>query len=138
MSYNPSTSVDSSILAWGGTGGQIDNRSYPRYDDGLTTVVAVDTTAARTEITAAGTLRNLRVTRALRVGNAGTDTITYYVRINGVDSALQCTMTDPATQAQDLVNSVSVVAGDLVEIRAAIGDTPQNAVTIISVQLDLT
>jgi hypothetical protein len=67
-------------------------------------------------ITRPGTIRNLRV----RVNGAGTDsaTVTFTVRKNGVDQALVATINNNTTgNATDLVNSFTVVAGDLLSIK---------------------
>jgi hypothetical protein len=66
-------------------------------------------------ITRTGTIRNLRV----QVATAGTtaETVTFTVRIGGVDTAITTTIDNTATGlVTDLVNTAAVVAGNLVSI----------------------
>ena len=65
----------------------------------------------------AGTLSQLRVVINGLMGGGNTLIIT--VRKNGVDQALTCTITDPAFTANDMVNSVAVAAGDLINVSVA-------------------
>jgi hypothetical protein len=68
----------------------------------------------------AGTLSNMRVNQIL-TGTGGN--ITYTVRINGVDTALSVTMTAGTAVASNLVNAVSVAAGDTVDVRVTKAST---------------
>lgn len=67
-------------------------------------------------VPAAGTLRNLRV-RA-RTAPVGVGSIGYTVRVNGVASALACSVSQGAAPhaGSDTVNSVAVVGGDKVSV----------------------
>jgi hypothetical protein len=66
--------------------------------------------------TRAGTLRNLRVRH--RTLGGGAQTITYTLFVNGVASALTCTLTSNVdNNGQDLVNSVAIAADDLLSIK---------------------
>ncbi len=62
-----------------------------------------------------GVLSNLRI--SLDVAPGGGFFWTFVVTKNNVDTTLTCTVTDPATTGSDTSHSVSVVAGDLIEIR---------------------
>jgi hypothetical protein len=97
-------------------------------------------TAGATEIqlvvTRPGTLRNLRV----HITGAGTDnqTVTFTVRKNGADTAITCTKAnDTSGDTSDLVNSTTVVAGDLVSISIlkAAGVTAGQTNVLASVEL---
>lgn len=61
-----------------------------------------------------GILRNLRV--APRAVGAGSDTFQFIVRVNNVNTALTCTISESAAAASDTTNQVSVAAGDRVSI----------------------
>jgi len=82
-------------------------------------------------ITRAGTIRNLRV----QIATAGVDTqtVTFTVRKNGVDTTLTCTKAnDAAGAASDTTHSFTVVAGDLLSIsvtKAAVVTSGQVGVT---------
>jgi hypothetical protein len=62
-----------------------------------------------------GTIKNLyaKVAVAPGVGN----TYIYMLRKNGADTTLTCTIAGAATTANDVANSVAVVAGDLLDVR---------------------
>ena len=86
---------------------------------------ATETNACQVMPTA-GTISALGVTMSLRAGAAG-DAYTFTLYKNGAPTALTCTLTDPATTGGDLVNSVAVVAGDLVSIGIVPVNVPANA-----------
>lgn len=52
-----------------------------------------------------------------RIGGAGAGTLKYTLRVNGVPSALTLTTPAVATDGSDLAHSVSVNAGDLVDLK---------------------
>ena len=99
----------------------------PFWDDGLAPLVGaiVQFRAVR-----AGTLQNMRV-RQNRAGVGGA-TITYTVRLNNVATALTVGMLATALDGTDLVNTVAVAAGDLVDLEvtksAAITTSPDDIV----------
>ena len=47
---------------------------------------------------------------------AGTDSFTYTVRINGVNTTITCTITPGNTAANDLAHTAAVIAGDRVSV----------------------
>lgn len=61
-----------------------------------------------------GTLRNLRVRHNTPVGNG--NAVVYTLRVNGVATALTVSLASTGADGSNLVNSVSVVAGDLLDI----------------------
>lgn len=71
-----------------------------------------------------GTLYNFNVSLSAAPGGALTTTGTVFV--NGVATALTVSITAAATQAQDLVHSVQVLAGQLVTFQVV---TPTGAVS---------
>lgn len=76
----------------------------------------------------AGTFSKLYVKLSASPG-AAPDAYSFTPRKNTVDTALTCTITDPATTGNDIVNSFSVVAGDLVDIKIAPLNAPAAAPT---------
>lgn len=75
-----------------------------------------------TIVATGGTISKLRInlTAAPSTGKS----FVYTLRVNGVDSALTCTVADAATTASDTTHSVSVAAGDRVSIKAVPSGTP--------------
>lgn len=61
-----------------------------------------------------GVLRNLRV--KVETPAAGSDTATFTVRVNGVNTALTVTHTESATTSTDSSNTVAVAAGDTISL----------------------
>jgi len=62
----------------------------------------------------AGTLRNMRVRHNSLVGNG--NAIVYTLRVNGVATLLAVSLASTAADGSDLVDSVVVAAGDLIDI----------------------
>lgn len=116
-------------LAWGASIGAAAG-SMARFGLSTDSAVAVGAMNARIEIVKAGRLSLLRVERLVTPG-AGT-TVTYTVRVNGVNTAVTCTMGNGPTTAQDLVNSVAVNPGDFVELTVSITGAPGSQPTIVS------
>jgi len=117
-----------SVLIWGDDGIATSTTTRyltPGYDDGT-----AETTVAEFRLPAAGTLKNLRVRH--NTAGTGAATITYIVQKNSVDTSLLVAMSNTAQDGSDLVNTVSVAAGDLVSIKvtksAAITTSPDNIV----------
>jgi len=98
---------------------------WPSYDDSLCPTSPVQYRAPR-----AGTLQKLYVKHNTPAGNG--NAIVYTLRINGVASALTVSLASTAADGSDLVNTVAVAAGDLLDIEvtkaASVGSTPQNIV----------
>jgi len=85
---------------------------FPGYDDSTAQTDAIQIAAPR-----AGTLRALRV-RHNKLGGSP-NTVVYTVRINGAPSILTAAVASNAAAGSDLVNSVVVAAGDLIDIQAS-------------------
>jgi hypothetical protein len=75
-------------------------------------------------ISSNGTIKNLLFQITTAPGGGKTRTIT--LNKNTTPTALTCTITDPATSCSDLVNSVSVSAGDLLSVSTTPSGTPTN------------
>lgn len=84
------------------------------------------TTAVQFRLPHGGVMRNLRVRQNVPAGNG--NQLVYTLRVNGVATLLSVSMASTAADASDLVNTIAVVAGDLVDLRVTkalgIGTTP--------------
>lgn len=80
--------------------------------------IAAPTTEALSETTAEfpGTLQNLQ----LKIDVAIASDVTVTIRVNGVDSALTCTLTAGGTLVADTTHTVAVVAGDVLSCKSVI------------------
>lgn len=99
-------------------------------------IALADATEIQVPITRPGTIRNLRV----RVATAGIDnqTVTFTVRKNAADTALVATIANDASgNASDLVNSFTVVAGDLLSLRVTKGAIVTAGQTFVYATLEL-
>jgi peptidoglycan/xylan/chitin deacetylase (PgdA/CDA1 family) len=105
--------------------------SYPCPGGG---VAAQTATEIRVPISRAGWLKNLRVRQRVASGAAGRTDI-YTVRVNGVDTALTCTL-DNATVGSDLVHSAFVSPGDLVSV-SLVSNNVADASADVSVTVEL-
>lgn len=81
----------------------------PEFDYDLAPTSLIQIQTAR-----AGTLQNFRIHVGAVGGNA--NNVVYTLRKNGVATALVVTMAANATSGSDLTHTVSVVAGDLLDI----------------------
>lgn len=83
----------------------------------------------------AGTLRNLRIRHGDPQGNGGP--IVYRVRVNTVATVLLVSLASTDPSGSDLVNTVSVSAGDQVDVQvvktANVGASPRNVVATMEV-----
>lgn len=112
------------VLGWGNNlVGYTTTPRYltPWYDGDLALVAPV-----RAEAPRAGTLRSLRVRHTTPAGNG--NPIAYTVRVNGVASALTATLLSTAASGSNLINTVAVAAGDLLDLEVtkplSIGTSP--------------
>lgn len=80
-----------------------------------------------------GTLKDFRFRMATAPGTG--QNITFYVRINGVNTGISTTITNTSTTGSDLVNTISVVAGDLISIRVVNSVASAAAYVISSINL---
>jgi hypothetical protein len=118
------TGASTSILLFGAssvTATTTTRYLFPSYHDGL-----AQTSPIQYRVPRAGTLKNMRVRHNTTGGNG--NAIVYTLRVNGVASALSISLASTATDGSDLVNSVTVAAGDLIDIEvtkaATIGTSP--------------
>ncbi|WP_337186571.1 hypothetical protein [Phenylobacterium sp.] len=76
-----------------------------------------------------GTISKIRARRNTAPG--GIEEVTYTLRVNGVDSALSCTISGSDTQDSGAA-SVAIAAGDLLSIGVTISDLPASSVGGVS------
>jgi hypothetical protein len=102
----------------------------PGYDSALASLTAI-----QYRMPAACKLKNLRVRHNITAGNGAA--IVYTVRKNGVATALSASLASTSSDASDLVNVVSFVAGDLLDIEvtkaASVGTSPNDILAIVEV-----
>lgn len=102
------------------------------YDDVLAPVIAG---IVQFRLARGGTLRFLRVRHNVPAGDG--DLIVYTVRINNVATALSVSMASTAADGSDLVNTVAVVAGDLIDIEVTKALDVTTSPTFIAADLEL-
>lgn len=124
----PAPTAAGAALLWGASTVSFTTTTrylYPFFDNGLAQTVAI-----RYRVPRAGTIRNLRVRHTTPGGNG--NAIVYTLRVNGVASGLTTSLASTGTDASDLVTSVVVAAGDLVDIEitkvAGIAGSPNDVV----------
>ena len=134
MSYFP-PGAQSSVLTFGSDsiGAGADTRFLPPGFDDATAPTASE---AQYVVPRAGTLQNMYVRHNAANGNG--NSVNYTIRINGVATAFTLSLASGAVgQASDLVTTVAVAAGDLIDVTAvkalAIGSGNQDS--IVSVEL---
>jgi hypothetical protein len=97
----------------------------PWFDDSQAPTAPIQFRAPR-----AGTLRNMRVRHNITAGDG--DPIVYTMRINSVASLLTVSLASTASDGSDLVNTVAVAAGDLVDLEVtkadAVGTSPSDII----------
>lgn len=102
----------------------------PGFDDGT-----AETSETAYRVPSAGTAQNLRV-RA-RVAGSGAATLTYTLIVNGSPSSLSVAMSNTTQDGSDLVNTVSLSAGDLISMRitksASLSSAPDDIVASLEV-----
>jgi hypothetical protein len=102
----------------------------PWYTDAL-----APTSVIQYRAPSAGTLKNLRVRHNVIAGNG--NAIVYTIRINGVASTLLVSMASTASDGSDLVNTIAVAAGDLIDLQitkaASVGTSPSDILAIVEI-----
>lgn len=100
---------------------------YPNYQ-----TANASTTVVQMRVPQTGTLKNFYLHQT---GAGNGNDIVYTVRVGGVATALKVTIASTGTNGSDTVNSVAVVAGDLVDIEVtkalAIGTSPSDIVATL-------
>lgn len=113
----PQGSSSGAVLMWAaasnGNGTTVAYLPALPYDAGLSASTGGQI-ASTLVMPRAGTLRNLFV--ATLSASVGLST-TFTVQVNGVDTAITCTMASSTTSASDTTHSVSVSAGDQVRLK---------------------
>lgn len=124
-----------SLLSWGGSVGNASAMAPEAWGNSSAAALASDAQGARALMPVAATLRNFRVLlNAAQI--AGRD-VSYTVRVNGVNTAITCTVPGGVTSASDTVNSVVVAAGDVVEVQVnVVLGTPVNQPTAFSIGVE--
>lgn len=117
-----------SILSWGANsvGASTTARYlYPGYHEGLAEIDELAWVSPTP-----GLVRRLRAKHNETAGNGGS--ITYTLLVNGVATLLAAAVPSTTAEGSDLVNAVSVQAGDRLALRASkaagIGASPKNIV----------
>lgn len=122
----PSSST--AVLTFGSD--QVSNTVTTRWLSPWFDNVIAQTGPIRYRIPRAGTIRNMRVHVNAPAGNG--NLIVYTLRVNGVATALSVSLASTGADGSDLVDSVVVAAGDLVDLMVTkaldVGVTPQDIV----------
>jgi hypothetical protein len=82
----------------------------------------------------AGTLKNMRVRQVVGTGSV---TLTYTVRVNGVNSALSVAIDNITTSGSDLVNDVTVLAGDTISVGVVKSAQPTTSASLVLVSFQI-
>jgi len=129
----PAPASVGAVLAWGNS--NISASADTRFlDFGYARATAPTTGDTGFRAPRDGTARNLRVRHNNAIGN-GNDVV-YTLHVNGAPTALTATLATGAVgDAQDLVNSVAVNSGDLLELvatkPASLGNGNQDAMAVL-------
>ncbi len=105
-------SISTAVLSWGN--GSISSTVTTRYLTPWADPTLAQVSAVQYRVPRAGVIRNLRVRQNGATGNA--NPVVYTLRVNGVASVLTASVAANANDGSDLVNSVTVAAGDLLDI----------------------
>jgi hypothetical protein len=123
--------IASAVLVWGDT--NIGATTTTRYlTPGYANSVA-KTTALQLRMPRSGTLQNFYLRHTSGGGNG--NNIVYTFRKNGVATGLTVTLASTANDASDLVNTVTVAKGDLIDIEitkaAGIAGSPTDVIATV-------
>lgn len=123
--------ADTPVLGWGnGSVSATVTTRYlsPWYDDSLAQTIPV-----RWRVPRAGTIRSMRVRHNVTAGNG--NAIVYTLRVNGVATLLSVSLASTATDGSDLVDSIAVADGDLIDIEVtkalAVGTSPSDIALVV-------
>jgi hypothetical protein len=108
------------VCAWRSVGNPATTTSYISPATGGTWTTTIANGTHPWAVT--GTFNNLSIT--LASAPASGKSIAFTLLVNGVASALTCTVSNTATAAQDSTHSVSITDGDTVSLRAVGSGTP--------------
>ena len=101
-----------SMVHWGNN--SVTNTTTTRFLSPGWIAGTAPTAAIQWRVPFAAVLRNLYIRHGTGAGNG--NNIVYTVRVNGVASSLAVTIASTATNGQNTANSVTVAAGDLIDI----------------------
>jgi hypothetical protein len=97
----------------------------------------VNETVVQLPLPVSGTLRNLRVRVSVAPdGGGGVQQWTFTVRINGVNTALNCVIAETATSCSNLVNSLVVTEGQLISMQIVPSGNPNTNKLNWSMRID--
>jgi len=103
---------------------------FPGYDDGLAQTIVIQIDAPY-----AGTLRDFYVRH--NTPGVSAVVVTYTVRVNGVATAISASLAASASSATDLVNTVTIVAGDLIDVEITKAGNIGGGLTDVTATLNL-
>jgi len=86
---------------------------------------------------AAGTFNNLRIKLSVAPGG-GTGFRNFFLRVNGVDSALTCQFVNAATDVRDTTHSVTVARGDIISLHDHSGNFPAGTQVYFTIEFTST
>ena len=114
------------VLGWGND--NVQTNTTTRYLSPWYSSATAGTSPIQYRVPVAGTLKNFYVHHNVTAGNG--NAIVYTIRINGVASALTVSMASTAADGSDLVHTVAVAQGDLVDVAvtkvASVGTSPSS------------
>ena len=122
-----------SVLIWGNS--NVSATTGTRYMSPGYTDATAGTTALQFRVPTAGTLKNLYIRQNTAAGNG--NAIVYTVRKNGVLTALTASVASTDTDGSDVIHTVDVAQGDLLDIEVykaiSLGTSPSNILVTMEV-----
>lgn len=107
--------------------------SATRYVGFIATPVATNDTQIRSVVSLTGAMEGLYVYLAAAPDNGGgTQSYTFTLQKNGADTAITCSISETSTTCLDIINSVSMVAGDTFSVKVVPSGTPTATFTRFS------
>lgn len=137
MSATDKNKLDGAVqtqLAWGNSSVAATTTTRflsPYWGDNI-----AGTTATQIRVSSSGLAQNLRVRHNVAAGNG--NAIVYTLRRNGVATAVSVSMASTSADGSDLSNSVSLAAGDLLDIQVSkalsVGTSPTGIVVTLELK----
>jgi hypothetical protein len=88
---------------------------FPFGGGSIASVTEADVTV---NLRSAATVSNFTAHLSAALGGAGANSVVFTLRKNAADTAIACTITDPAVQCSDTADSVSFATGDTIDVKA--------------------